>query len=171
VVFKKNAMKKIIQVNLLAALFFITCSCSSNYKNSIVEDNIGSYSHTWDEIVNRGDIKLFDSAFSPNVVYDNVTTHLEGIDDVKKYFGEYITGFSNRVFKILEIYGQDDRVIKRWSFTGTHTGDFAGIKATGKRITVEGMTIATMKDGKIVAERDYADDLGLMQQLGVVPLI
>ena len=149
----------------------LASSCFFSHKESVEEENIKAYSHTRDEIVNKGNIKLFDTDFSPNVVYDNVTTHLEGIDDVKKYFSEYVTGFSNREFKVLEIYGQDEHVIKRWSFTGTHTGNFAGIKATGKRITVEGVTIATMSHGKIVAERDYSDDLGLMQQLGVVPKI
>jgi uncharacterized protein len=162
-------MKTIIQTILTLSLISFIPSCSLHPKESGVEENIKSYSHTWDEIINKGNIQLFDSGFSPNVVYDNVTTHLSGIDDVKKYFGEYITGFSNRELKILETYGEDEHIIKRWSFTGTHTGDFAGIKATGKRITIEGVTIATMKHGKIIAERDYGDDLGLMQQLGVVP--
>jgi len=161
-------MKKTFQSCLLLASVLLISSCYFSQKHSVVEENIRSYSHTWDEIVNKGNVKLFDTDFSPNVVYDNVTTHLEGIDDVKKYFGEYVTGFSNRSFKILEIYGQGNRIIKRWSFTGTHTGSFAGIKATGKKVTVEGVTIATMSHDKIIAERDYSDDLGLMQQLGVV---
>ena len=164
-------MNKIPNLSLLLSLIFLGASCSSGTKYSVDDENIKSYSRTWDEIVNKGNIKLFDTDFSPNVTYDNVTTHLQGIEDVKKYFGEYITGFSNRRFKVLEIYGKDDHVIKRWSFTGTHTGNFAGIKATGKRITVEGVSIAVMKQGKIVAERDYADDLGLMQQLEVIPRI
>ena len=162
-------MKKIFQTGLLFTILIVVVSCSYTNKHSVTDENVKSYAHTWDEIINKGNVKLFDTDFSPNVVYDNVTTHLQGIDDVKKYFGEYVTGFSNREFKVLEIYGEDDHVIKRWSFTGTHTGNFAGIKATGKRITVEGVTIAKMEMGKIVAERDYADDLGLMQKLGVIP--
>lgn len=144
-------------------------ACSAPARDTTVENNIKSYSHTWDEIVNKGDLKVFDSAFAPNVVYDNVAIHLQGINDVRNYFSEFVTGFTNRDFKVLEIYGQGERVIKRWSFTGTHTGDFAGIKPTGKRITVEGVTIARMVNGKIIEERDYADDLGLMQKLGVIP--
>ncbi len=164
-------MKKKHQFYLLLSASLLLSSCFSGEKKTITEENIKSYSRTWDEIVNKGNIKLFDTDFSPNVSYDNVTTHLEGIDDVKKYFSEYVTGFSNREFKVMEIYGEGDHVIKRWSFTGTHTGDFAGIKATGKRITVEGVSIAVMKYGKIVTERDYSDDLGLMQQLGIIPKI
>ena len=162
-------MKEISRFYLLYTVLFLVTACSSPKTDTIVEENIKSYAHTWDEIVNKGDIKLFDSAFASTVIYDNVTTHLQGIADLKKYFSEYITGFTNRDFKVLEIYGQGERVIKRWSFTGTHTGDFAGIKSTGKRITVEGVTIARIVNGKITEERDYADDLGLMQKLGVIP--
>ncbi|WP_336517107.1 ester cyclase [Pollutibacter soli] len=147
----------------------LIAGCESEKNDGMVEENIRIYSNAWDEIANKGNLLVFDSAFAPAVVYDNVTTHLQGVDAVRKYFSEYVTGFSNRDFKVLEIYGQGDHVIKRWSFTGTHTGDFAGIKPTGKRITVEGVTIARMVNGKITEERDYADDLGLMQKLGVIP--
>jgi uncharacterized protein len=150
-------------------LLIAVTACSAPKKDTTVEENIKSYTHTWEEIVNKGDLKVFDTAFAPAVTYDNVAVHLQGINDVRNYFSEYITGFTNRDFKVLEIYGQGERVIKRWSFTGTHTGDFAGIKPTGKRITVEGVTIARMVNGKITEERDYADDLGLMQKLGVIP--
>lgn len=153
----------------LAGIILTVSSCASPKSDNTVEENIKTYSHTWDEIVNKGDLKQFDSAFAPTVIYDNVAIHLQGVNDVRNYFSEFITGFTNRDFKVLEIYGQGERVIKRWSFTGTHTGDFSGIKPTGKRITVEGVTIARMVNGKITEERDYADDLGLMQKLGVIP--
>jgi predicted ester cyclase len=55
------------------------------------------------------------------------------------------------------------------TFKGTHTGELSGIQATGKRVSVIGATLARMVDGKITEERDYGDDLGLLQQLGVVP--
>lgn len=162
-------MKFNLPVVCLSIIWICNSGCGSPGKNQHVEENIRSYSITWDEIANKGNLQFFDSAFAPSVTYDNVTTHLQGIDAVRKYFSEYVTGFSNRDFKVLEIYGQGDHVIKRWSFTGTHTGDFAGIKPTGKRITVEGVTIAKMVNGKITEERDYADDLGLLQKLGVIP--
>ena len=52
---------------------------------------------------------------------------------------------------------------------GTHTGELNGIPATGKKVKATGATIARIVDGKIVEERDYVDDLGLLQQLGVIP--
>jgi hypothetical protein len=158
-------MKRLILIVISMVLLQGFCIAQKN----LVEKNIRFYSHVWDEIVNKGNTKMFDSAFSPAVVYNNVNAHLVGLPDFKKYYSEFLTGFSEREFKVLEIYGQGDKIIKRWSFKGKNTGDFAGMPATGKFITLEGVTIAKIEDGKIVEERDYMDDLGLMVQLGRIP--
>ena len=84
-------MKKIISTSLLFTLMLLLGCSSHGTKQSIAEENIKLYSRTWDEIVNKGNIKLFDTDFAPNVTFDNVTTHLQGIDDVKKYFGANLT--------------------------------------------------------------------------------
>lgn len=161
-------MRKSYKNLLLFSMLLATITGSLSCKKSDAEEKMTAYAQTWKEIINKGKVDLFDSAFSPNVFYDNASTHLQGIDEFKKYIEGYITAFSNRDFQILEIYGSGERVIKRWSFTGTHTGVFSGIKPTGRRITMEGVTIATIRMGKIVAERDYFNDLSLMQDLGVI---
>ncbi len=53
--------------------------------------------------------------------------------------------------------------------TGTHAGDLMGIPPTGRRIEVSGITISRFAGGKIAEEWHQGDDLGMMQQLGVVP--
>ncbi|MBV8138197.1 MAG: ester cyclase [Deltaproteobacteria bacterium] len=53
---------------------------------------------------------------------------------------------------------------------GTHLGDMMGVAATGKAITLTGITIYRIAGGKIQEAWDYFDVLGLMQQLGVGPL-
>ena len=153
-------MKKICIYLLLFAIAAGMVSCLSVYADKNASKKARAYSHTWNEIINKGNIALFDADFSPNIVYDNANIHLQGIDDVKKYFEEYITGFSNRDLEILELYSSGDKVIKRWVFTGTHTGTFAGYKPTGKKITIEGVTIATIRMGKIVAEREFINENG-----------
>ena len=56
----------------------------------------------------------------------------------------------------------------RWTARGTHTGEFQGIPATGKAIRMTGTDIDRIVDGKIVECWAHLDELGLMQQLGVV---
>lgn len=60
-------------------------------------------------------------------------------------------------------------VVTRWTFRGTHTGELMGIAPTGKQVTVTGISIDRVVGGKIVEEWNEMDDLGMMEQLGVVP--
>ena len=62
-----------------------------------------------------------------------------------------------------------DKVVSRFTWTGTHRGDFLGIPATGKSVTVRGVVIDRLNAGKMADSRILMDTLGLMQQLGVVP--
>ncbi|MCP1386203.1 hypothetical protein GVN20_21385 [Runella sp. CRIBMP] len=67
-----------------------------------------------------------------------------------------------------EIYTAD-KVVHRWSLLGTDTGGVMGMPPSGKTITLTGTTIVRMADGKIAERWANVDELGLLQQLGVVP--
>jgi predicted ester cyclase len=64
---------------------------------------------------------------------------------------------------------EGDKVVDRWTATGTPTGDLMGVPPTGRRIEVSGITISRFAGGKIVEDWYQGDDLGMMQQLGVIP--
>jgi predicted ester cyclase len=65
--------------------------------------------------------------------------------------------------------GEDDKVVNRWTLHVTHTGEFRGIPATGKRITITGIGIFRFsEEGKVVESWDSLDQLGMLQQLGVL---
>jgi len=170
-------MKHIIPAILKAAsLFFIIaifistgCQQQPDNSNKQVEDNIKMYTNVWDEILNKGNIDMIDTHFASNYVNKTVTSTVNGQAEAKKFFGAFLTGFSDIKFAVDEIFGVDDRVIKRWTFNGTHTGEFAGIPATGNQITLKGVSVSRIMDGKIAEELDYMDDLGFLQQLGVIP--
>jgi steroid delta-isomerase-like uncharacterized protein len=68
-----------------------------------------------------------------------------------------------------EIY-TGDMVVHRWSMTGTDTGGVMGMPPSNKKLRLTGMTIVRMRDGKIVERWAEVDQLGLLQQLGVVPM-
>lgn len=67
--------------------------------------------------------------------------------------------------------GECNKIAVRWTGTGTHKGDFMGIPATGKHVSVTGITVDTFKDGKVVESWTNYDALGLLHQLGVVPAL
>jgi steroid delta-isomerase-like uncharacterized protein len=66
---------------------------------------------------------------------------------------------------------EDDRVAWRWRMHGTHRGELMGIPATGRETTTSGITIHRIRDGKIAEAETVWDQLGLLQQLGVVPAL
>lgn len=153
---------------LLLAIAFLSISTVFAQKSNIEKD-LKMYEQVWSDIVNKGQIELInDKNFDPNVVQINNTGNLEGITAFRDYYQNFLTGFSDIKFTVKNIFGQDNKIVKHWNFTGKHTGDFFGIPATGKRVDVEGVTLVKMKDGRIAQEQDFMDNGVLMQQLGLV---
>jgi steroid delta-isomerase-like uncharacterized protein len=70
---------------------------------------------------------------------------------------------------IEEIFSTDDRVVVRWTGTGTHVAEVNGIPPTGKSIRVDAISIHRMEAGKVAETWEVWDTLSFLQQIGVVP--
>ncbi len=81
----------------------------------------------------------------------------------------YLTAFPDLHFTIEDIVAEGDTVVVRSTARGTHQGELMGIPLTGKQVAVSGISITRIANGKAVEEWFNGDDLGLLQQLGVVP--
>jgi predicted ester cyclase len=77
--------------------------------------------------------------------------------------------FPDLHFTIEDLIAEGDKIVYRYSATGTHKGDLSGIEATGKPVTITGMVISRVVNGNVQEDWEQTDMLGLMQQLGVVP--
>jgi steroid delta-isomerase-like uncharacterized protein len=160
-------MKKILALIAISVSLF-ACKSEADKNEKIAQDNIKFYSKVWDEVINEGKISVLDSAYAPDVVLHTVP-ETKGAANAKAYYANYVTGFSDREFTVKETFAQGNKLTKYWVFKGKHTGDFFGIPATGKTISVEGCTIATIINGKITEERDFFDNLEFLRQLGLMP--
>ena len=78
------------------------------------------------------------------------------------------TAFPDHVFHEDDIMAEDDRVILRWTFEGTHTGPLFGRKPTGKRVKTYGYEMVKLRDGLIVEHKDDggATLIDVLRQLG-----
>ena len=156
-------MKNLIKILFLLGLITLI-SC-----NSKIHKDIEMYSQTWDEIINNGNLELFnESNFTNDVTLLMSPENVVGIDNVKDFYNNYLTGFSNIKFTIVDVFGQNDKIVKHWNFKGIHSGDFFGISATGKTVNIDGVTLVKMKNGKIAQEQDFMDNVVFMKQLGLV---
>ena len=80
-----------------------------------------------------------------------------------------LAGFPDACNTLDEIVAEADRVVVRWTMTGTHGGDGLGFPATGRAVRLEGVTISRIADGRIAEHWSFRDDLGLLRQLGLMP--
>ena len=134
-----------------------------------LEKNITMYETVWNKVINDREIDLIneDSFDKDATALATSGGDIVGLENFKNYYNNYLTGFSDAEFTIVDIFGQGDKMVKHWRFKGTHDGDFFGVPATGKSVDVSGTTLIKMKDGKIVAEQDFMDFLSFYTQLGL----
>lgn len=158
-------MKKTLITLLFCSIIFTACDNA----NQQVEENINMYTAVWDEVLNKGNLDAIDANFTDDYTLTTTAETITGIEAARAHYGTYLTAFSDIEFIVDDIYGQGNTVIKQWTFKGTHTGDLFGIPATGKSIALQGVSIAQIENGKIASDTDFADDLGLMTTLGVLP--
>jgi steroid delta-isomerase-like uncharacterized protein len=85
------------------------------------------------------------------------------------YLFGFMNAFPDSRVTIEDMIAEGDQVVTKKTFTGTHTGEFAGIPPTGKPVTLQFVDIMRVRDGKIVEHWNCIDQLSFMQQLGVIP--
>lgn len=105
-------------------------------------------------------VQLFDAADSgvgPEAYAQNVVQFVRAFPDLK--------------FKVVDMVAEDEKVVALWNISGTHKGEFRGIPPTGKRVSVDGITISQLADGKIMDSYVSLDLWSMMQQLGVIPTV
>jgi steroid delta-isomerase-like uncharacterized protein len=161
----KNLFKPIPFIALIL-ISFMSCN------NAKVEKNITMYSDTWDKIINTGNLELInDTNFTDDITLVMSPENIVGLEGFKDYYSNFVTGFSDVEFTMVDVFGQGDKLVKHWRFKGNHSGDFFGMPATGKSVDVEGTTLVKMKDGKIAQEQDFMDNVVFMGQLGIDPFL
>ena len=90
-------------------------------------------------------------------------------DTLLQRIGLLSSAFSDLNATIENQIAEEDQVATRFTWRGTHTGDFQNLAPTGKQVSVSAISIERFRDGKIVERWFNQDDLGLMFQLGVFP--
>jgi steroid delta-isomerase-like uncharacterized protein len=118
----------------------------------------------------EGNLGVIDELVASNYVgHDPAQPEMQGPEGIKEFVTSYLAGFPDGKITIDEQLAEGDLVASRWTGRGTHQGELMGIPPTGKQVTVSGITISRVKNGKVVEEWSNWDTLGMLQQLGVVP--
>jgi len=121
------------------------------------------------EAVNQKNLAVFDELLTPDVVFHSASTTMQGLEAYKQFLSMYMTAFPDLHFTIEDMIAEGDTVVARFTTRGTHQGNLMGIPPTGKQVSGTGMFIDRIVNGKGVEQWFHTDDLGLLQQLGVIP--
>ena len=126
----------------------------------------------FDEVCNQKKLNVADELFSSNHQYhDPQIPAGSGPDGIRQVVSTYQSAFQSAQWEVLETFSADNVVITRWKGIGTnHHKELNGIPATGKDAEVFGVWIQRIENNKIVESWNVWDTLGLLQQLGVVPV-
>lgn len=137
-----------------------------------LEDDKRSAIRFQEEVFNEGRLELVDELLSPDYVEHAVmppgmTPDRNG---VKQQVEMYRRAFPDGRVTVEDTIAEGDMVVVRWSGVGTHQADLFGAPATGRRVTVTGIDINRMKDGRIVEHWGEVDLAGMLQQVGAMPM-
>ena len=106
---------------------------------------------------------------------ENLVGHFSGMPPVDRDMHRQVglatySSFPDLRRPVEDLVAEGDKVVARWSSVGTHGGDFMGIPPTGKTVTTTGITIFRLDGGKIVEEWSESDMIGMLQQVGAIPM-
>jgi steroid delta-isomerase-like uncharacterized protein len=122
------------------------------------------------DYLNSRNPALIDKLFSDDYVNHFLPPGApNGREGEKMLLGMFLQGFPDFHMTPDEYVVEEGKVAIRYTFEGTNTGSFQGIPPTGKRVKVSGMNILHIANGKIMENFVVLDQMGLMQQLGLMP--
>jgi steroid delta-isomerase-like uncharacterized protein len=125
-----------------------------------------------EEIWNQGKLAVIDELVASNATYHDPNVpggKFTGPEGVKQFVQIYRGAFPDVHITINDQIADGDKVVTRWTATGTHKGQLMGIEPTNKHATVAGVDIDLFQNGKVVEAWASYDMFGMLQQLGVVP--
>ena len=122
-----------------------------------------------EQAFNEGNLAAIDELVASDYVIHVARTEVRGHNAVRKFVTMYRTAFPDYHCTIDDQVAEGDKVVTRWTASGTQRGELAEIPPTGKHMTLPGVAVDRIANGKLVETWLQADMLGMMQQLGVIP--
>ena len=122
-----------------------------------------------EEVWNQHNLDAIDELVSPEYLNHAATTAEYQRGGARLAVEWILSVFPDHRFDIEDAAANGETVAVRGTCSGTHEGDLMGIGPTGNRFAVQQSHWFRVVDGKILEHRAVRDDVGMLQQLGVMP--
>src|SRR5215212_9864066 len=139
---------------------------------SVSAEETKAVARRWfEDFFNSGNLEVTDEIIAPDHVNHDPTLPdiPTGPEGQKQIVNLYRGAFTNAHISVEDQLAEGDRVVTRWTGSGTHQGELMGVAPTGNQVRITGITINRVSGGKIVESWSNYDALGMMQQIGAIP--
>ena len=134
-----------------------------------IEDNKRIVLRFFEEGPSKGDLRAADELLAPNFALHTPLPSAPGIKGMNDVITACRSAFEHLNVTVENMVAEEDKVAARFTARGIHKGAFMDLVPTGKPITMTGIEIFRIENGKITELWGEANLLGLMQQLGIFP--
>jgi steroid delta-isomerase-like uncharacterized protein len=136
-----------------------------------VQENMAISRRFFEQVCTAGNLDVISDLVADDVVHrDRDAEEYQGPEGVREWISGYRRAFPDLQVTVDEQVGENDTVASRWTTTGTHRGELWNIVPSGRRFTISGVTLDRFVDGRIARSEESWDALGMLQQLGVLPV-
>ena len=157
-------------LNLFFILFLFIGSADA--QNSQVDSTAEYLLLKHIDVWSTHNVDLIDDVFAENGIYEDVPfkTVSHGREEIKNGLKENFVAVPDFKVELIDWFSSKNMLACQWIMSGTQTGDYPDLPATGKSFSVRGASIALIKDGKFERWTDYYDGYSFLKQLGVIPV-
>lgn len=133
------------------------------------EENKALLRRLFEEVWTQGNLEAIDELLSSDYVLHDASQLIRSPEGFKAYVTAFRTAFPDLHATVEDQVADEDTVAVRFTVRATHKGEFHGLPPTGRQMTMTGIDIQRIADGKIAENWANLDALGLLQQLGALP--
>jgi len=134
------------------------------------DENKALVQRYWKEVWHAGGTDVVGELLAPSEVHHwGLGTDTTGTAAFAERLKVFLAAFPDIQFTVNRVRAEGNTVVTGWTATATHQGPFAGVAATGRKVTWTGINIFQIDCGKITESWGEADHIGLRQQLGALP--
>lgn len=145
---------------------------STEGRHMLEQENEALIRRVYEQIIGQKNLDLVEELYAANVVWHGPGgQEARGTDGMRELLKTYLTAFPDLQITIDDLIASGDQIVVRWTGRGTHEGELQGVAPTRKSVELAGTNIARIEDGKIAEEWGNFDQLGMMQQIGAIPVL
>ena len=153
---------------LTLVLLSFSFSCQQQVQEGLTEEEVRAWTDSVLEIWNEANLTILNEVYTQDLVRHDcgAPEDIVGLENIKSYLQNFFNAFPDLNVTVDETIVAGNKLVQRWTLSGTNTGPMGDMPPTGKNVKVSGVSVVHMVNGKAVEIWDFYNVLNMYQQLG-----